>query len=109
MAVASLYFRSHMAQIHGICIPHTRGVDEVGGETTTYVVSLPRVLQTVKCLVPGCPAVPHSVGRIWEHFMYHHFWSKVAVVQEGAEPLPRCDLCRMHMPEGWLIKHRQTA
>ena len=36
--------------------------------------------------------------------MYQHFWSQVAVVQEGAETLPRCDLCRMHMTAGRLIK-----
>ena len=29
----------------------------------------------------------------------------MAVVQEGAETLTRCDLCVMHMPEGPLIKH----
>ena len=40
--------------------------------------------------------------------MYRHFWSQVAVVQEGAEPLPQCDLCGMHMPAGRLIKHRHT-
>ena len=35
-----------MARIHGICIPQTRGVDEVGGGgATTYVVSFPKVKQ----------------------------------------------------------------
>ena len=30
------------------------------------------------------------------------------VVQEGAEPLPHCDLCVIHMPVGWIIKHWKT-
>ena len=65
-----------MTQIHGICVPHTRGVDKVGGGPTTYIVSFPRVLQEVKCTVLGCPAVAHSAGLIREHFMYHNFRSK---------------------------------
>ena len=81
-----------MAQIHGICVTQMRGANKVGGGTTTYVVSFPRVLKKVKCPVPGCPAIAHSVGRLQEHFMYRHFQSKVAVVQEGVEPLNRCDL-----------------
>ena len=37
--------------------------------------------------------------------MYRNFWSKVAVVQKGADQLPCCDLYNMHIPEGRLIKH----
>ena len=85
------------------------GVGEVGGGTTTYVVSFPKVLQEVICPVPGFPVVAHSAGRLREHFMFCHFISKVAVVQEGKEPLPFCDMCRMHMPEGRLIRHRRMA
>ena len=35
--------------------------------------------------------------------------SWIAVVQEGMEPLPRCDMCGMHMPAGRLIRHRRMA
>ena len=41
--------------------------------------------------------------------MYHHFPSKVAVIQEGVEPLPHCYLCRMHMAAGQIIKNQRTA
>ena len=98
-----------MAQIYGICIPQAEGVDKVGGGPTTYVVSLPRFLQQVNYLVTRCLTVPHSVGRIQEHFMYCHFFFKVAVVQEGAEPLPFYGLCVMHMQAGRLIKHQQMV
>ena len=70
-----------MAQVHGICVPQAMGVDKVWLGPTTYVVSFPRLLQTVKCLVPRCPAVVRSVGRIQEHFVYRHFWYKVVMVQ----------------------------
>ena len=39
--------------------------------------------------------------------MFRHFWSQIAVVQEAREPLPRCDMCGIHVPAGRLIKHRQ--
>ena len=81
VTVATSYLKSHMARSHGICIPHTRGVNGVGGGTTTYVVSFPRVLQEVICPVPGLPSVDHSAGRLHKYFMYRHFISKVTVVQ----------------------------
>ena len=43
-----------------------------------------------------------------EHFMYRNFFSRIAVLQEGKDPLPRFDLCGMRMPEGQLIKHQRT-
>ena len=95
-----------MTILHGICIPQTRGVDKKGEVPTTYGVSFTRVLQSVRCPVPGCPAVAHSPGRLQEHFMFRHFWSQIAVVQKGKEPLPCFNLCGMHMPAGRIIKHR---
>ena len=70
VTVAASYLKTHMARSHGICIHQTRGVDGVGGGPTTYVVPSPKVLQEVRCPVPGCPAVAHSAGRLREHFMY---------------------------------------
>ena len=67
------------------------------------------VLQEIRCPVPGCPAVAHSAGRLSECFMYRYFRYKVAVVQEGKEPLPCCDWCIMHIPAGRLIRNRKTA
>ena len=44
-----------------------------------------------------------------EHFIYRNFLLKVAVLQEGREPLTLCNMCRIHMPLGWMIKHWRTA
>ena len=77
-----------MELILDICVPQTREVNKLGEGATTYVVSLPRLLQSVKCPVPGCPAIAHSAGRLRESFMYRHVCSQVSVVQEEAEPLP---------------------
>ena len=50
--VASSYIKNRMESLHGICVPHIRGVDEGGGEPTTYVTSFPRILQLMRCLLP---------------------------------------------------------
>ena len=38
VTVETSYLKAHMVRSHGICIPQTRGVDEVGGGPTAYVV-----------------------------------------------------------------------
>ena len=64
VTVAASYLKAHMEIIHGIYVSQTRGFNKVGGGLTTYVVSFPRVLQTVKCPVPVCLSVAHSAGRL---------------------------------------------
>ena len=49
------------------------------------------------------------MGSLRKHFMFRHFRSKMAAFQEGKYPLPRCDLCRMHIPAGWLIRNSKMA
>ena len=56
------------------------------------VVYLPKVVQEVRCPVPGCTAVEHIAGRLRENFIFRHLRSKVAVLQERKETLPRCDM-----------------
>ena len=109
VTVAEYYLKTNTERSHGICVPQTRGADELGGGPYTYAVYFPRVLQEVKCLVPGCPSEAHSAGRLHEHFIYRHFKFNVVVVQERMEPLPCYELYRMHIPAGRLIRHRRTA
>ena len=101
--------RHHMDQSHGVSPTQTRGVDVGGRGATTYVGSFPRILKLVESPVPGCTEKAHISGRMRGNFMYGHFRSKVAVLQEGSEPLPQCDMCGIHMLVGRLIKHRRTV
>ena len=64
-----------MPSLHGICAPQTKGVNEKEEGPTTYVVSLPGILQLVRCPVPGFPAVAQSAGRLREHFMFRLFFT----------------------------------
>ena len=63
VTVAASYLKTHMARIRVICVHQTRRVNAVGGGSTTYVVSFPRVLQEVKYPVLGCLSVAHSAQR----------------------------------------------
>ena len=89
-----------MERSHGTSLPQTREFEVVVGVPITYVVSFPRVLKTVYFPVQGCPEVAHSAGILRDYFVYQNFWSKVEVLQEGKEPLPRCDMFGIHMPVG---------
>ena len=55
------------------------------------MVSFPWIPKSVECLVEGCVVRENTLGRLQEHFMYRHWKSKVAIVQEGPSLIPRCD------------------
>ena len=56
----------------------------------------------------GMPGQGKTPVILKEHFMFCHWKSKVAILQEGPEPLPWCDQCRMQMQAARLFKHRQS-
>ena len=66
-------------------------------------------MKSVEFPVPGCMSMAHSAGRMWEHFMYRNFRLKYTLMQEGSDPLPRCNMRIMHIPRGNLIKHWRTV
>ena len=39
--------------------------------------------------------------------MYIVYFSRIAVLQEGKDPLPHCDVCGMHMLARRIIKHQR--
>ena len=106
--ITQYYLKHHVSSQHGICVPQTRGNDEKLEGPTTYVVPFPRVPHLVRCPVPVCPAVCYSAGRLQEKFIFRHFRSWIAVVHEEREPLPRCDMCGMHVPAGQFFRNIPT-
>ena len=56
----------------------------------------------------GCPARGKPPERLREHFMFRNWKLKVAILQEGTEPLPQCEQWGMHMQAGILFKHIQS-
>ena len=49
-------------------------------------------------------------GILRGNFMYRHWKSKLGIMQEGTQPLPRRDQCGMHMPESNILStYRRTS
>ena len=95
-----------MERAHGRLLQQARVVDVGGGGLEVYKVSFPWILNLVDSPVEGCPAKAKTPGRLRENFMFRHWKSKVNILQEGPEPLPRCDQCGIHMQAARLFKHR---
>ena len=91
---------------HYILLPQFRGVYVRGGGPDIYKVLFPRILKLVECLVEGCTARANVPGILSGDFMYRQWKSKVAIIQEGPEPLPQCDQCGMNMPAVNIFNHR---
>ena len=70
-------------------------------------MSLPQIIKSVECPAEGCLATEKPLGRLRENSMLRHWKSKVAILQEGPEPLPWCDQCGMHMMVDKIFKHSQ--
>ena len=87
----------------------TRGVDVVGEEVDTYVVSFPCVLTYLTFPVDGCPKRAHNMSRVFEHFMYRQGKAKIAILQEGPSPLLRYTICGIYMPAAILERHKHIA
>ena len=73
-----------------------------------YKVSFLRILNLAECPVEGCPPRVKKPVRLRENFMFRHWKSKVTILQEGPELLPRCDQCDIHMQAARIFKHRQS-
>ena len=62
----------------------------------------------VDCQVEGCPDKAKTPGRLQEHFIFRYCKLKVAIFQEGPEPLQRWGQWGMHIQYARLFKHRQS-
>ena len=69
-------------------------------------MSFPQVLKSVIFPVDGFPERENNPGSLKEQFIYRHWKLEVAILQEGPEPLHRCDHCGINIPAARLLKHR---
>ena len=66
------------------------------------------MLKPAACPVDRFPERANNPARLRVYFMYLHLKYKMDILQEGQEPLPRHDHCRIHMTVSRMIKHRLT-
>ena len=106
--MAASYMQHHMKIAHGRVLPQVRGVYFGGGGLEVYKVSFTLILTSVDFPVEGCPAKEKKTESLREHFMFCHWISKVDILKEGPELLPRCDQFGMHMQAVRIFKHRHS-
>ena len=105
MTMSAFSLWRHMERSHGIVLPYIRGVDVREGGPETYKVSLLQILKSVECPVEGFRSRANTPVILRENLMYRRWKLKVTIMQEGPEPLPRCDQCKMQMPAASILKH----
>ena len=77
------------------------------GAILTYpMLPLPMLVKSPPLILKTLLYTPKVIPR--EHFMYRHWKLKVVILQEGPEPLPRCDHFGIYMLVDHLFKHRRT-
>ena len=106
MADSSL--RQHMERTHGILFLQVRGRGRRGRRTGVIQGVVPSYSKVGGLPGGGMPGQGKKTRRLRKFFMFCHWKSRVAIFQEGTEPLPRCDQCGMHMQAVRLLKHRES-
>jgi len=89
----------HLRVQHGLS-PDT-GVgypDAPGRQPAEHRISFPRYVSKVACPVEGCPGTATTRSNLRKHFAHRHFHDSLVILEEGSRPLPKCELCGMHVP-----------
>ena len=87
---------NHRLRVHGLV---TVANDNVAPPLPpiAYQVSFPATLRNRLCPVEGCNARPTCRESLRRHFVYRHFADTICILEEGSQPLPKCELCGMHV------------
>ena len=64
-------------------------------EAQNYLVSLPKLLSRLRCLVEGCLGGVSSRTNLQIHFTHRHMQDKVVILEDGNWMYPRCPQCDM--------------
>ena len=98
-ALAAGSLRKHMQVQHGEAMDMEEGkADEPARQPADYRVSFPRFLTKIACPVEGCPGAASSRGNLRGHFARRHPQDSLTILEEGNNPLPKCERCGMHVP-----------
>ena len=87
----------HSLSQHGIVTfpPVSAGVPQ--HPPAEYRISFPRTVKHRACPVEGCGNLATSHVKMRTHFAHRHPTDVIVILEEGTAPLPRCELCDMHV------------
>ena len=75
-----------------------------------YRVSFPKGAGSIECPIDGCHGRATNRANLRVHFAHRHPGATVVILEEGAFPYPKCNLCDMQIPWASLNGgHRNTA
>jgi hypothetical protein len=97
---------NHRLRMHGLV---TVANDNVGPppQPISYRVSFPATLRHRTCPVEGCSERLSCRDSLRRHFVYRHFADTICILEEGSHPLPKCELCGMHIKRS-ATRHRTS-
>jgi hypothetical protein len=108
----------HLQRIHGTepdydhdIYSTTSSSTNTASSPTPYRVSFPKGTPGIchPCPVPGCFGRFKQPAGLRRHFMTHHPYDSVCILEEGGNPLPRCHHCDMHTPYAALNRHHLST
>jgi hypothetical protein len=97
----------HMRSRHGTTLRSTYGATRAA--PSSYWVSFTKTLQQKQCPVEGCSGTAPSRDNLRRHFAHRHPEDTLCILEEGLEPLRKCELCRMHVTPNAIKSGHQTS
>jgi hypothetical protein len=106
VAIAQGSLAIHRRRMHGLV---TMANHDVGPPLPPipYRVSFPATLRSRNCPVEGCNERLCNRDSLRRHFVYRHFADTICILEEGPQPLPKCELCGMHISRS-ASRHRTS-
>jgi hypothetical protein len=108
MELRATSLRRHMEHVHDNCV-RVQGPLSVClfGGTNKYNLSMPLAVKT-SCPVIGCKGTATRRNDMRSHFMWRHPNDTIRIIEEGAEPYPKCGLCLKHVRPQSVARHGET-
>jgi Reverse transcriptase (RNA-dependent DNA polymerase) len=97
VALAQGSLNHHRLRMHGLVTV----TDNVGPPSppVSYAVSFPATLRSRTCPVEGCREKLCNRDSLRRHFVHRHYADTLCILEEGSVPLPKCELCGMHIKQ----------
>ena len=74
-----------------------------------YDVSFPQKTKQCPCPFPVCLVSSRTWNVLQSHFNSQHWGDRIRILEDHSNPLPRCDLYGIQVPEGRLSNRHYTS